>query len=224
MPGAVAGSWFPSGFHGNFRGHFRNDFYQEYRKEATPQPPHMFVQRMKEPSMKHTFSRHDNRHIFPSSVSSFENGMGKKKVCKTGESSSSIYWTSLEEQNRQRPLVSTYRTDFWGVNERSEMKFPQLLVPRFRRLSSALHTENTTYRQMVQPHQFVSFEIMHKPNTQQSIVKSRSYAFDNSCPGEGKMTNRGRSAPVKLLTVSDCLVWTTPKNTTLPKSQTSETA
>uniref|UniRef100_A0A8C5QVW3 Domain of unknown function with conserved HDNR motif domain-containing protein n=1 Tax=Leptobrachium leishanense TaxID=445787 RepID=A0A8C5QVW3_9ANUR len=213
MPGAVTGSWFPSGFHGNFRGHLRNDFYQEYRKEATPQPPHAFLQRMKEAPMKHAFSQHDNRHIFPNSVFSFENGMGRKRLCKTGESISFIHWTSPEELTGQRPLISTYRKDFWTRSDKSDLVVPQLLVPRFRRLSASLHPENTTYRQMVNPTQFVTIERVQ--------LRDRACSFVNGSKDEAKMTRRGLSAPVKLMTVSDCLVWPTCENPTQNKFHSS---
>ncbi|XP_053325414.1 uncharacterized protein C3orf84 homolog [Spea bombifrons] len=226
MPGAVAGSWFPSGFHGHFRSHSRNDFYQEYRQEARPHPPHAFIERIKEHPTKHTFSRHDNRHIFPSCVFSFENGLGKRKPMKTRESNDFIQWIPLEDElKKQRPLVSTYRTDFWKrEGDETEFKIPQLLAPRLRLLSSPSFPQTTAYRQTLRSHQPRLSVTMDKTDSfnQRSPSKAISCDFVN---GGSELTRmRARSAPSKHLTVSDCLVWTTPENKSQTTPQNSETA
>ncbi|KAJ6668156.1 hypothetical protein lerEdw1_015533 [Lerista edwardsae] len=72
MPSPIVGTWHANGFYGNFRSRRRSDFGQEYRKAAQPQPPDLFLRRMKETPSKHIFSKHDNRHAFPGSATYFE--------------------------------------------------------------------------------------------------------------------------------------------------------
>ncbi|XP_072276749.1 ciliary microtubule inner protein 7 [Pyxicephalus adspersus] len=204
MPAAITGSWFPSGFHGHFRSHIRNDICQEYRMAARPLPPKAFAQRIKETPNKHIFSRHDNRHIFPSSVFSFENGLGKKKLLQHRESCNFIYWKPLEEElKKQRPPISTYRTDFWRLDDNSG-NAPQLLVPRLNRATSA-SCFVTTYRDMMRSHSNLkSSEHSALTNNQQILNNTRAET-------EGVSLKRAKSAPFNRLTVSDCLVWRVPE-------------
>ncbi|KAM4722761.1 ciliary microtubule inner protein 7 [Rhinophrynus dorsalis] len=217
MPQAVTGSWFPTGFHGHFRSHVRNDVHQEFRKQARPEPPQAFLQRMKEHPTKHIFSKHDNRQIFPSSVFSFENDMGKRKIIKSRESFNFIHWAPLEEElKRQRPLLSTYRTDFWEINDRKERNTPQILVPRLNRLSSASCPRSTAHRNLLRiqpPRQSITIENFNTQTPQQPKSNNMSNVhnyghFQSTSTG----LQRAWSAPQKRLTVSDCLVWPTPEN------------
>ncbi|KAM8930171.1 ciliary microtubule inner protein 7 [Pelodytes ibericus] len=224
MPGTATGSWFPSGFHGNFRSHCRNDVYQEYREEARPPPPNTFLARQKEHPMKHIFSRHDNRNIFPSSVFSFENGMGKRRTHRMGESYNFIQWIPLED--KKRPLISTYRTDFWKNDDVMDSTVPQLLVPRLHLISTASH-QHTTYRQMMRSQwspEIITTEKINNRGIHQATARDMSCPGHSASPGVARMAHRARSAPVKQLTVSDCLVWPTQEAMTQNETQNSETA
>ncbi|XP_044158209.1 uncharacterized protein C3orf84 homolog [Bufo gargarizans] len=218
MPAAITGSWFPSGFHGHFRSHIRNDVCQDYRMEARPPPPKAFTQRIKEQPTKHIFSRHDNRHIFPSSVFSFENGLGKKKLLRYRESYNFTHWTPLEEElKRQRPLTSTYRTDFWRKDEETGKVVPQILVPRFNRATSASCSGlTTTYRHMLGSHG-------NLPASQNVITTDITLISNSGRTGAaGLSLQRAKSAPYKSLTVSDCLIWRTPDSVKKESNQTIE--
>ncbi|XP_066452859.1 uncharacterized protein C3orf84 homolog isoform X2 [Eleutherodactylus coqui] len=173
--------------------------------EAKPPPPKAFIQRTKEHPTKHIFSRHDNRHILPSSVFSFENGLGKKKLLQHRESYNFTHWTPLEEElRRQRPLTSTYRTDFWRKDEEMGKVVPQLLVPRLNRPTSASCSDlTTTYRNMLRSHGNLQ--------ASQNFTSTNITLIPNSRAGAtGLSLKRAMSAPYKHLTVSDCLVWRTP--------------
>ncbi|XP_075688525.1 ciliary microtubule inner protein 7 [Rhinoderma darwinii] len=218
MPEAITGSWYPSGFHGHSRSHIRNDICQEYRMEAKPPPPKAFTQRITEHPTKHIFSRHDNRHIFLSSVFSFENGLGKKKLLKHRESHNFTHWRPLEEElKRQRPLISTYRTDFWRKDDETGKVVPQILVPRMTRATSASCSGlTTTYRHMLRSH----VNIQSSPN---STTTDTALISNNSRAGSAALSlQRAMSAPYKRLTVSDCLVWRTPDNGKQESFQTIE--
>ncbi|KAM9324401.1 ciliary microtubule inner protein 7 [Gastrophryne carolinensis] len=205
MPQAITGSWFPTSFHGHFRSHLRNDICQEYRMAARPKPPEAFTQRMKENPAKHTFSRHDNRHIFPSSVFSFENGLGKKKLLQHRESYNFIYWKPLEEElKRQRPLISTYRTEFWRLNDEPG-KVPQVLSPWLTRATSTSCSGMTTYRDMMRNH-----VNLHTSNHLTMTGAPQTY---NSRAGINEnLLRRAKSAPCNRIGVSDCLVWHGPES------------
>ncbi|XP_040214526.1 uncharacterized protein C3orf84 homolog [Rana temporaria] len=216
MPVTVTGSWFPSGFHGHFRSHMRNDICQEYRTAARPPPPKAFAQRIKENPVKHTFSRHDNRHIFPSSVFSFENGMGKKKLLQHRESYNFIYWKPMEEElKRQRPLTSTYRTDFWRLDG-DPGSAPQLLVPRMNRATSASYSEVTTYRDMMRSH------VHLKTSEPPALTDGPPIPNPTRAGTEGLSLRRAQSAPYNRLSVSDCLVWRVPETAKQESAQNIE--
>ncbi|XP_077307761.1 ciliary microtubule inner protein 7 isoform X3 [Lithobates pipiens] len=166
---------------------------------------------------KHTFSRHDNRHIFPSSVFSFENGMGKKKLLQHRDSYNFIYWKPMEEElKRQRPLTSTYRTDFWRVDD-DPGSAPQLLVPRMNRATAASYSEVTTYRDMMRSH-------ANLKTSEHSALTGGPEISNNIRVGtEGISLRRAKSAPYNRLTVSDCLVWRVPETSKQESVQNIET-
>ncbi|XP_018431585.1 PREDICTED: uncharacterized protein C3orf84 homolog [Nanorana parkeri] len=200
MPTAMTGSWFPSGFHGHYRSHLRNDICQEYRMEARPPPPKAFAQRIKDNPTKHTFSKHDNRNSFPNCVFTFDNGLGKKKLLQQRESHNFTYWKPLEEElRRQRPLISTYQTEFWRVDD-VPRRSPQLLVPRLTASCSAV----TTYRDMRKSH-------ANLKSSEHSALTDVPQISNNTRAGTEEISlRRAKSAPYNRLTVSDCLVWCAP--------------
>ncbi|XP_077307760.1 ciliary microtubule inner protein 7 isoform X2 [Lithobates pipiens] len=191
MPVTVTGSWFPSGFHGHFRSHMRNDICQEYRMAARPPPPKAFAQRIK--------------------------GMGKKKLLQHRDSYNFIYWKPMEEElKRQRPLTSTYRTDFWRVDD-DPGSAPQLLVPRMNRATAASYSEVTTYRDMMRSH-------ANLKTSEHSALTGGPEISNNIRVGtEGISLRRAKSAPYNRLTVSDCLVWRVPETSKQESVQNIET-
>ncbi|KAE8612360.1 hypothetical protein XENTR_v10012829 [Xenopus tropicalis] len=211
MPGVASGSWFPTGFHGHFRSHMRNDIYQEYRREARPEPPHVFEKRIKEQPTNHIFSRHDNRHIFPSSVYVFENGMGKKKMLNARESYNVLRWVPLEKNlEMQTPLLSTYRMDFWEHGPTTE-KMPQLIVPR---LSSTSYPGIKINRQLFwspQSRQNLAIDRTHSKVPEQPTLKDSIPKTAHSRTSSSSL-RRIVSSPCKRLTVSDCLNWHSQEN------------
>nr|XP_033782688.1 uncharacterized protein C3orf84 homolog isoform X2 [Geotrypetes seraphini] len=103
---------------------------------------------IRETPMKHVFTRHDNRFMFPTVSAP---GLGKRRFPK--RSSENLFdWIPIQDELRQsRPLVSTYRIDFLKQEEVardpiSNLRIPQLLVPRIPQLSLPHCTASTTYR------------------------------------------------------------------------------
>ncbi|KAM4022521.1 ciliary microtubule inner protein 7 isoform 3-T4 [Anomaloglossus baeobatrachus] len=186
--------------------------------EAKPPPPKAFTQRIREQPTKHIFSRHDNRHIFPSSVFSFENGLGKKKLLKYRESYNFTHWTPLDaELKRQRPLISTYQTDFWRKDGETGKVVPQILVPRVSRATSASCSGlTTTYRHMLR-------SCGDLQASQNSITTDITLISNKTRAGtSGVSLLRAMSAPYKRLTVSDCLVWHSPDNVKTESAQSTD--
>nr|XP_028575518.1 uncharacterized protein C3orf84 homolog isoform X1 [Podarcis muralis] len=144
MPSPIVGTWHANGFYGNYRSRCRSDFTQEYRKAAQPQPPELFLKRMKETPSKHIFSKHDNRHAFPGSATYFENGLGRRRIeGSLPNTKNLIDWVPLKEElRRERPLISSYQYDF-----HSREKVPQVLVHHSHRQGQPLQrTPSTTYQ------------------------------------------------------------------------------
>ncbi|KAM4022520.1 ciliary microtubule inner protein 7 isoform 2-T2 [Anomaloglossus baeobatrachus] len=192
MPEAITGSWFPSGFHGHSRSHIRNDIYQEYRMEAKPPPPKAFTQRIR--------------------------GLGKKKLLKYRESYNFTHWTPLDaELKRQRPLISTYQTDFWRKDGETGKVVPQILVPRVSRATSASCSGlTTTYRHMLR-------SCGDLQASQNSITTDITLISNKTRAGtSGVSLLRAMSAPYKRLTVSDCLVWHSPDNVKTESAQSTD--
>ncbi|KAE8612362.1 hypothetical protein XENTR_v10012829 [Xenopus tropicalis] len=185
MPGVASGSWFPTGFHGHFRSHMRNDIYQEYRREARPEPPHVFEKRIK--------------------------GMGKKKMLNARESYNVLRWVPLEKNlEMQTPLLSTYRMDFWEHGPTTE-KMPQLIVPR---LSSTSYPGIKINRQLFwspQSRQNLAIDRTHSKVPEQPTLKDSIPKTAHSRTSSSSL-RRIVSSPCKRLTVSDCLNWHSQEN------------
>ncbi|KAH0630321.1 hypothetical protein JD844_013248 [Phrynosoma platyrhinos] len=152
MLSPIVGTWHANGFYGNVRSKCRSDYTQEYRKAAQPQPPEIFLKRMKETPSKHIFSKHDNRHAFPGSATYFENGLGRKRIeGSLPNTRNLIDWIPLKEElQRERPLITSYQADF-----HSREKVPQLLVHHASlQAQPLLRTPSTTYQ-----HTFRSYSL-----------------------------------------------------------------
>ncbi|XP_072507410.1 ciliary microtubule inner protein 7 isoform X2 [Notamacropus eugenii] len=113
---ALVGSWYNSGFYGHYRGQFKCELAQEYRLAAKPQPPAVFLQRIKEPPRKHLFSKHDNRGVF-------DPGIGKRKAWEKLKKKCNVFnWPSDDEA--QGPLVSSYQKDYYQKQSGGGMHGP----------------------------------------------------------------------------------------------------
>ncbi|KAM6470580.1 ciliary microtubule inner protein 7 isoform 2-T2 [Liasis olivaceus] len=156
MPSPIVGTWHANGFYGNHRSRCRSDFNQEYRKAARPQPPDIFLKRMKETPSKHIFSKHDNRHAFPGSATYFEHGLGRRRIDGSLPNTQTLIdWIPLKEElERERPLLSSYQFDF-----HSKGKVPQVLI-HHRQLQEQLlqRIPSTTYQ-----HTYRSY-CLYEPN------------------------------------------------------------
>ncbi|KAJ7317142.1 hypothetical protein JRQ81_003304 [Phrynocephalus forsythii] len=237
MPSPIVGTWHASGFYGNVRSRCRSDYTQEYRKAAQPQPPDLFLKRMKETPSKHIFSKHDNRHAFPGSATYFESGLGRRRIEGSLPSTQNLIdWIPLKEElQRERPLVSSYQSDF-----RSTEKPPQLLVHHAHLERQPLQrTPSTTYQhtyrsyllyepslRVLKPHQLTKEKEPKEPESapttsSETTAPAHSEArapaphepgtTDANVPAAAlaPATTFGRLAPYKAprWTVSDCLCW-----------------
>lgn len=123
------GTWHPTSFHGHFRSKSRNDFVNQYRQQAKPTPPVEFVRRLTSRPTTHKFSHHDNRFSFLNTVTSFQDGLGKKKVDNTHKSKfipDFIAWVPHKvEISQAGPMESVYNDTF---RESSRPQCPQILV------------------------------------------------------------------------------------------------
>ncbi|XP_070559162.1 uncharacterized protein [Ptychodera flava] len=138
MAASTQGSWYPSGFHGHFRSKIRNDFVNDYRQQAKPSPPLKFVKRLSEKPSGHQFSHHDNRFSFLNTVTSFQDGLGKRKL--QGKHTNIfrpdfIAWVPHTREIREMgPSVSSYRNDF---KETLSAPVHQILIDSVKRPNTA---------------------------------------------------------------------------------------
>ncbi|XP_066469097.1 uncharacterized protein C3orf84 homolog [Tiliqua scincoides] len=233
MPSPIVGTWHANGFYGNFRSRRRSDFSQEYRKAAQPQPPDLFLKRMKETPSKHIFSKHDNRHAFPGSATYFESGLGRRRIeGSLPNTQNLIDWIPLKEElQRERPLVSSYQSDF-----RSRDKVPQVLVHHTHQSLQGqplYRTPSTTYQRTYRSYclhaptiSAISEQAAKEPKPTKPVCSEPAppTATEPTTPASSHLpdTNEtpttevpapgpfyGRVVPHKpvRLTVSDCLRW-----------------
>ncbi|XP_053143868.1 uncharacterized protein C3orf84 homolog isoform X3 [Hemicordylus capensis] len=181
---------------------------------------------------KHIFSKHDNRHAFPGSATYFENGLGRRRIeGSLPNTHNLIDWIPLKEElQRERPLVSSYQSDF-----RSREKVPQVLVHHSHqslRGQPLYRTPSTTYQRTYRSY------CLREPSLgalkEQEVVKeatplqptssepapppsSEPMALTASEPTRADASTTTREADVPFygrsvhkptrLTVSDCLRW-----------------
>ncbi|XP_058844825.1 uncharacterized protein C3orf84-like isoform X1 [Acipenser ruthenus] len=210
MSGEVTGTWFPSGFYGHYLSKKRNDFIQEYRLEARPFPPERLVQRSKENPRKHVFSKHDNRQLFLSDATYFENGLGRFKV-KSAISQAArfkpdfITWAPQKDEiARSGPGLSTYQTSF--TQNQPPQAPNKLIVPRITmpELPAMYVTSyNHTYRHS-QPNPSVNTDILTGKVVTWPLAKEATFAYTQP----HRCLNKKQTSSVPL-TVSDCLLWQT---------------
>ncbi|KAK9405984.1 putative protein C3orf84 like [Crotalus adamanteus] len=167
MPSPIVGTWHANGFYGNHRSRCRSDFNQEYRKAARPQPPDIFLKRMKENPSKHIFSKHDNRQAFPGSATYFEHGLGRRRIeGSLPNTRNLIDWIPLKEElERDRPLFTSYQCDF-----HSKGKLPQLLIQHQLQGQLLQRIPSTTYQ-----HTYHSY-CLSQPNP--SLLQEQQLAQD----------------------------------------------
>ncbi|XP_064130312.1 uncharacterized protein C3orf84 homolog [Loxodonta africana] len=102
-----------NGFYGHYRGQFKSESAREYRLAAKPQPPAVFLQRCQEPAQQHFFSKHDNRTSFDKGPYCLLQGIGRRKdLERLGQRHTFLRWAPCELELHQRPLESSYQSDF----------------------------------------------------------------------------------------------------------------
>ncbi|XP_077983296.1 uncharacterized protein LOC144438137 [Glandiceps talaboti] len=236
MAASTQGSWFSSGFHGHFRSKTRNDFVNEYRQQAKPSPPLKFVKRLSEKPTAHQFSNHDNRFSFLNTVTSFQDGLGKKKI--SGKQTGIFHpdfisWVPHAREIREAgPTVSSYRNDF---KDSPKAPVQQILINSVRRPNTASpivpqppidDRPITTYR-FVHRHLQPNPKVNTNMNTGEietnpvPYIKSNPYintkipsVYDRQRhPGLTKLRrSRAVSAPPLRESVAMCLQWYVPQS------------
>ncbi|XP_060617011.2 uncharacterized protein C3orf84 homolog [Anolis sagrei] len=201
MPSPIVGTWHANGFYGNFRSKCRSDYTQEFRKAAQPQPPDIFLKRLKETPSKHIFSKIDNKHSFPGSATYFDRGLGRKRIDGSlPDTHNLIDWIPLKEElQRQRPLMSSYQSDF-----RSREKIPQVLVHHtYLQTQPLLRTPSTTYQHTYRSHPLsecslgvVNQQEVTKETKSQETETAASSSSETKAPpsGESAAPRPGKSA------------------------------
>ncbi|XP_002738364.1 uncharacterized protein LOC100371168 [Saccoglossus kowalevskii] len=235
MAASTQGSWYPSGFHGHFRSKMRNDFVNEYRMQAKPSPPMKFSRRLSERPTTHNFSKHDNRFSFLNTVTSFQDGLGKKKLevkQKGAYQPDFIAWVPHAKDIKSAgPSVSSYRNDYkTGATSRS---VPQILINSVRRPNTAMPIDPkppiderplTTYRfvhRHLQPNPRVNTnmntgDVEDRPvpfvKTHQYINTAIPSVYDRKTSLTNLRRSRAASAPLMRESVAMCLQWYVPKS------------
>ncbi|XP_038068721.1 uncharacterized protein LOC119738068 [Patiria miniata] len=165
------GSWFPTGYYGHFRSKSRNDFVNDYRQQAKPSPPEKFCRKLQTRPTAHQFSHHDNRFSFLNTVTSFQDGLGKKKVTHARTSKfrpDFISWVPHAKEIKDGgPVVSVYRETFRNSETN---RVPQILVPAVAKptkyLSASapafLPTPYTDPPDMVQDKPITTYQFTHR--------------------------------------------------------------
>ncbi|XP_036595607.1 uncharacterized protein C3orf84 homolog [Trichosurus vulpecula] len=239
MQSALVGSWYNTGFYGHYRGQFKSELAQDYRLAAKPQPPAVFLQRIKEPPGQHLFSKHDNRGLF-------DPGIGKRKAWEKLKKKCNVFsWTSDDEA--QRPLVSSYQKDYHEKMSGGGMDVP-ILQPLVHYIQSGApqsldfnRIPSTTYHHTF-CHQFISHmpEVKFKREVSETKEKlgiskiseskeklgisqtseskeklgispcSTSSSLSKALPELPYTVNRKKAEPFLPFTVSDCLRWLDP--------------
>ncbi|XP_007499907.1 uncharacterized protein C3orf84 homolog [Monodelphis domestica] len=210
---AIVGSWHNTGFYGHYRGQFKYELAQDYRLAAKPQPPAVFLQRMKEPAGLHLFSKHDNRGVF-------DPGLGRRKSWQKFRSKRSAYtWPTGDES--KHPLVSSYQKDYMKEPVSLDVPLPQPLVHYNLNGDSeyldANRLPSTTYQ-----HNFCHHILNHLAEmkfkkedceTKEKLRTSSSpapIALPEALPDQLGTVTRKKTPSCLRLTVSDCLQWLDP--------------
>ncbi|XP_022098873.1 uncharacterized protein LOC110983705 [Acanthaster planci] len=165
------GSWFPTGYYGHFRSKSRNDFVNEYRQQAKPSPPEKFCRKLQTRPTAHQFSHHDNRFSFLNTVTSFQDGLGKKKVHhqRTGKFQPDfIAWIPHAKEIKEGgPVVSVYRETFRNSEAN---RVPQILVPAVTKPKKCLSASAPAFLQtpysdppeMLQERSVTTYQFTHR--------------------------------------------------------------
>lgn len=227
----IVGTWFPSGYFGHFRSKTRNDILQEYRHAAAPSPPDKFVRRVRLCPDRHCFSKHDNRHSFPTDASYFDTGLGRRK---SGRASTIfkpdfIAWIPHEKELKDEgAAMSVYRLDF-RHGDSSPEHLPQRLSPRVRRRMAFQDeqfekqkwlSDYKMYLQHGQPNPNIDTDFNTGRKHDGAEKNTRSYHDVNATGKLRKVIphylahtesvkRRIKSAPLMHLSVGDCLSWPT---------------
>ncbi|CAK8681549.1 unnamed protein product [Clavelina lepadiformis] len=223
----LVGTWFPSGYYGHHRSKTRNDILQDFRHEATPMPPNQFIKWVRTSPDTHRFSKHDNRHSFPTDASYFDTGLGRRK----GAASITAFKPDLmtwfphkDEIAKEGSSVSMYRLDFRKGGVKSTETLPQRLSPRIRKKMAEMEANDarlkwiSDYKRQFshgQPNPRVDIDL-NTGRAYTGVEKNpRSHQYVNMTgklkkvvpPYLAHTIRRTKSAPPTRFSVGDCLVW-----------------
>ncbi|XP_027692940.1 uncharacterized protein C3orf84 homolog [Vombatus ursinus] len=224
MQSALVGSWYNSGFYGHYRGQFKCELAQDYRLAAKPQPPAVFLQRIKEPG-QHLFSKHDNRGVF-------DPGIGKRKAWEKLKKKCNVFDWPPEAQG---PLVSSYQKDYYQKESGGGMDGPilqplvhylQAGAPQsldFNQIPSTTYQHNFCHKLVSQmPDEKFKKEVSETKEKLgiSQICESKEKLGISPCPTLSALSqalpelpvavNRKKAEPFLHFTVSDCLRWLDP--------------
>ncbi|XP_069062270.1 uncharacterized protein C3orf84 homolog isoform X2 [Pleurodeles waltl] len=205
MESSITGSWFASGFHGNFRSRARDDILQAYRHEAQPQPPPLFLQRLKEDPRKHLFTKHENEQAVPRTVRNINEGtVTLSLVPKPQHPFNFLEWGPLQEElKRQRPPFTTYQHDFWKRGDyKTDKKIPQLLVPRLSLGRPLMRTPSTIYQHSYKRHPISVTDHLSR-NGQVTPRKDYACTIQRESPRKGNTCVTQESSSTQEFSVKD---------------------
>ncbi|XP_068951484.1 uncharacterized protein C3orf84 homolog [Petaurus breviceps papuanus] len=193
-----------TGFYGHYRGQFKCELAQDYRLAAKPQPPAVFLQRIK--------------------------GIGKRKAWEKLKKRCNVFsWPSDDEA--QGPLVSSYQKDYYQKESGGPIFQPlvhyiQSGVPQsldLKRIPSTTY-QHTFCHQLVSQMPDKKFkkevsETREKLGISQ-ISESKERLGISPCPAPSASSqalpelpvtvNRKKPEPFLHFTISDCLCWLEP--------------
>lgn len=205
----IAGSWFPSGYHGHFRSRSRNDVDSLYRNLAKPQPPRVFITRLKEPISTNVFSHHDNRYSFNTDATYLDRGVGRK-----GRHANAAKYTAPKQDllhwhkylSSQDHIFSSYRDNY---NAGGSIMKNQLNSKPPGTLPSDSKYENeheiTAYRYDYGKYN-ANKPIFQKLERETLLARPKSEMMIRSNSNQATSLNKNMKLPGRL-TVADCMVW-----------------
>ncbi|XP_066554295.1 uncharacterized protein LOC136737515 isoform X2 [Amia ocellicauda] len=161
---------------------------------------------------KHSFSKHDNRHVFQGSAVYFETGKGSHRV-KTVVAEGAkfnpdlITWAPLKDElAKSGPPLTTYRASFWC----SQPTTVQGSIQLPHRLPPTTEAYSTTYRHAFshcQPNLSVVTDMMTGRVVSGPLDKEATFTYIN---GRLEHTDERPKRPhtsFAPISVSDCLKW-----------------
>lgn len=222
MASEVIGTWYPSGYHGHYRSRTRTDVLNEYRQKAKPVPPEIFHRRLKDIRLRNPFTSHDNKSALILDASGFGQGVGKKKVdtrCSSKYQPEFFAWVPERHLPDTHQLMSVNQVSYTGGSPIPRRK---VLLSASKETKEQEDVPNSTYR--------VTYgSCKTTPSTRFGVTPSATpqvaVSFSAAPPDLPPMTanqlggnrtskvatvqarSRTKSAPVRSLSVQDCMIW-----------------